>query len=1258
MTPSDTATAEAVDRLDHRLAARLMLGIFVALCASAALGISKWPGQMFLSALESGEGLRAYHVAAGVSLLLVGLFWGSRPARAAQRAVLLAWPLSALALYGAMSASDSSRQWLQAADAQDLSAFAITALSLPALAALLWRLCRPAAADDALHARTRRLALMLIGFVLVAEAALSLSASLHPMTLDPLALAFVRATGTDVGPALAQLIAQLPGLPQLVALSYRLTPIAFLAVALLQLRGRPAHLPSAVLTWVGLTGCAFMAYHAYPIAGPLYLFANHPGLTDAMPSGTQALEPALLGPAPRNGMPSMHFGWLLAATLLWWRQSRAWPGRVVLVAMTVLTGVATLTTGEHYLIDLVVAVPFVLSALALFSTGNTAAATLRWRLATAGALAWLAWVLLARLQIDVLVGQPALGWALMLATLALSAWQARALHRLWQPASVGPAPQPAAAWPASERARLRALGWMFLASGLAALMYQVLFARQLALVFGSTATATYTVLATFLGGMSIGSVLGGHLAARTARPLLLYAAMEGAIALYCMATPHLFGLVQQAYVALAGDLPAASGELVALRVALGALVLLVPTVAMGATLPLLAQVRGASGADHRLGQRVAWLYFANTGGAALGALLAAYWVIPSLGARRTTLMAAALNLLVALAAVQLFKREAEGTASEAGAANTRDAPGADVSPAPDATPGLRTARRLALLTLTATGVLSLGLEVVYTHQLSVVAGNSAYAFGLMLATFLVGLSVGGEAGRRLLLRGLDGTGLLAALVLGLAAALALVAPAWNAIPSYFGGYAGYPDVGSFRAREAIRGLVCSLVMVPPALFIGGAYVVAMELVTRGAGRDGARWLGYGAALNTLGNISGVLLFGFVLLPRLGGQAAGALIAVAALALALLLVAATRPVPRRVALAAVPVALLALAATRVQADLQALSTGANVYFMPQPWGRVIDHAESVDGGLTLVARGEQDERVRTLLTNGKFQGNNAESGEMQAQIGFALAPLLHQDARGRALVIGYGTGVTSRVLHEAGFAQLDVAELSADIVRLADRHFGDVNRQVSRAPGVNLQLTDGRNLLLLQRQPYDLVSIEITSIWFAGAASLYNRDFYRLVHQRLTGRGVLQQWLQLHRLSATDILSVLATLRSEFRFVSLYVLGSQGIVVATDDPQRAHPRRDAVDTLQRSPALADVRRVLARPVESIAAERLLDPAGVERFLVGAGPRPDAWISTDDNMLLEYSTPKANVNDGDRSFKANLQMLQGFRAAPAPAPGTPR
>ena len=283
---------------------------------------------------------------------------------------------------------------------------------------------------------------------------------------------------------------------------------------------------------------------------------------------------------------------------------------------------------------------------------------------------------------------------------------------------------------------------------------------------------------------------------------------------------------------------------------------------------------------------------------------------------------------------------------------------------------------------------------------------------------------------------------------------------------------------------------------------------------------------------------------------------------------------------------------------------------------------------------------------TLLTNGKFQGNNAAGGEMKAQAGFALAPMLHTPQRERALVIGYGTGSSAHTVQAAGFKQLDIVELSSDIVRLAERHFPEVNQRVSGRPGVQTFVTDGRNYLLLQDRKYDLVSMEISSIWFAGAANLYNREFYQLAKARLEPHGVLQQWIQLHHIRPQDVLYVLGSVRSEFSFVWIYLLGEQGIIVASNDPAaRANPAH--IRRLEEAPGLKTVLALYDGRLDEVRDSVLIDPRGVDVFLASFGVPSQAWISTDDNLVLEYGTPKGNAL-GPESMVRNAEMLRRFQA----------
>jgi len=296
---------------------------------------------------------------------------------------------------------------------------------------------------------------------------------------------------------------------------------------------------------------------------------------------------------------------------------------------------------------------------------------------------------------------------------------------------------------------------------------------------------------------------------------------------------------------------------------------------------------------------------------------------------------------------------------------------------------------------------------------------------------------------------------------------------------------------------------------------------------------------------------------------------------------------------------------------------------------------MDHAESVEGGLTTVT--QSGESHLTLLTNGKFQGNNAEGGEMVAQESIALIPLMHTTQRDKALVIGYGTGMTARVLQDQGYSTLDVVELSRDIVTMADKYFANINAHISDHPSVKMHYTDGRNYLLTQSRQYDVISQEISSIWFAGAAILYNREFYELANRRLGDPGVLQQWVRLHHMLPMDFLYILGSVRSVFKNVWVYVSGGQGIVVASNSGGAAS-NEAALGKLMGSHTISALK------LPELPNTLVAGPAQVDALIQRFDPRMQFFISTDKNLYLEYATPKGNAVTMDTT-PILIGMLKG-------------
>jgi spermidine synthase len=378
-------------------------------------------------------------------------------------------------------------------------------------------------------------------------------------------------------------------------------------------------------------------------------------------------------------------------------------------------------------------------------------------------------------------------------------------------------------------------------------------------------------------------------------------------------------------------------------------------------------------------------------------------------------------------------------------------------------------------------------------------------------------------------------------------------------------------------------------------------------------------------VNTVGAVVGALFTGYVVLPALGSERtllATALV-FAALGLATAFIGAAAR-PRGAVALAVAAAVVALVAPRW--DLGNLTLGTNVYFDGQkPPDAILSVREDVHGGITTVT---VRDGVHTLYTNGKFQGN--DGWELHAQRYFAHYPCLFVQNFDKALVIGLGTGTTLGTLTAYPWKSLDVLEISPAIVEASRAHFAGPARNALADPRVRITLDDARNHLLVHDGRYDLIGMELSSVWFAGAASLYSDEYYRLVRAHLEPDGVFQQWVQMHHVYRPVFARLVNTLRHNFEHVALFFGGGQGILVASQRPlQWSRARTHQIEV---SAGFGDVMPN-ERRLEDLTEDILMTGEGLDRFLretAGTtGTTVSEFLSTDDNLYLEYETPRGNV-----------------------------
>lgn len=847
---------------------------------------------------------------------------------------------------------------------------------------------------------------------------------------------------------------------------------------------------------------------------------------------------------------------------------------------------------------------------------------------------------------------------------------------------------------------LRVLPILFFCSGVSSLVFETVFTRLLTYTFGNTAYAASTVLACFLGGLALGAVSIGRWIDRRPPSLRTYGGLELLVGAFCLLVPRLFGSLTQFYVALYQGLHLGPVGLTAMRMAFAAVLVLLPAFLMGGTLPVIARCLAARNSDFQ--PDLDGLYASNTLGGATGVLLSTYLLMPLFGIKGTVLLACAINIVIFLV-VMLLPSENLTNEPYRGSSFAADAePKAETIPPSD-----RSGLLLAGSFLT--GAVALAYEVTWTHALSFLIGNTVYAFGLMLFTFLSGLGLGARlVARHLRRESLWPHGLaLSQVLLGLTVFVTL--PLWIRVPVLFelGVHGAYDydlgviaillmlrityvfwknrrrtnrralpwfreyeahiaglvffvlvavilpffgpyDTTYFVAGELLRFLCVFGLLIAPALLLGLSFPLLLNLYTRDAKPTGRRVGGIYAA-NTLGTVLGSLVTGFVLLPHFGsfamlrGCAAANILLGLGFAFGFLRMSPVRRWAFSIA-GGLTVTLLLVAPGSW--DMSRV-TGTYAYFSLGWTGqRILFLKEDVQGGLTSVV---QSGALRTLLSNGKFQGNNGPEVGMQTR--FAIIPALFVQEFERALVIGLGTGNTLRAVAKFPFRHIDVAELSPKVVEAAREWFGDVNDRVfDRDPRVALSIADGRNLLLLSRQRYDLITIEVTSLWISGEADLYNKEFYELCRYRLAEHGVLQQWVALHHLRDKDLLVILNTAAQVFPHVAFFQNPDEGhgLLIASSSPLELDYR--LIAGFDEDPVGQQGLKALGVPSAwSLLGEMVLYDSSFRRATASlprvTGLRPD-FASTDFQPYLEYQVPKGITLPYD-TVAPNTIFLQRFR-----------
>ncbi len=776
---------------------------------------------------------------------------------------------------------------------------------------------------------------------------------------------------------------------------------------------------------------------------------------------------------------------------------------------------------------------------------------------------------------------------------------------------------------AADRRGLNLLLLLFIGSGCAALIYEVVWYQSLALIIGSNAVSMAVVLGTYMGGMGLGSLLFLRWRGRFGHPLRIYAQLELVVAVFGLLVLYVLPWAGGLYTAIGG--PGFTGVL--MRGLFCALFLLLPTMAMGATLPAAASwLRATPEGVSRIGL----YYSANILGGVAGCLLSGFYLLRVHDNATASHVAVALNVLVAVAAWLIAGRSTLRTTSdEAASAAANTVVVNDKS--------LLGGHRAVYIAIGISGACALGAQVVWTRNLALLLGGTVYTFALILAAVLVGLAIGSTLGAVAARnstqprRALAICQLLVVFGLGWAAwSITDDMPNWPIDPRLA------PSPWYLFQLDFLR---CLYAVLPASIAWGAAFPLAIAAVADGSDNSGAAVARVYAA-NTAGAVLGALLSSLLLIAGIGTQQTQRLmIALALLAVVLLLVI---PVRSRAEAArpayAVPLLVLGVVLTGFAFSIVHKVPGVLAGYGRWSASWLKNHGEFIfigEGLNSTMAVSQMSDGTRNYHNAGKVQASSMlEDMRLQRMLGH-MTTLLARDPK-HVLVIGCGAGVTAGAVSISPAVQTEtIAEIERLVPQVVSTYFSNENHGVIQNPKVTVRVDDARHFLMTTDRKFDAITADPFDTWVKGAATLNTVEFYQVMKQHLNPGGVVTAWIPFYETTHEAIKSEIATFASVFPHVIIFgnIAGGQGydgVMVGSMEPISINLSEIAAKLRRPEylPVLQSLSAVNYGSMHELFGTFAATGAQLKQWLAGA------QINRDRNLRLQYLAG-LGVNTYDQS-----------------------
>jgi len=772
----------------------------------------------------------------------------------------------------------------------------------------------------------------------------------------------------------------------------------------------------------------------------------------------------------------------------------------------------------------------------------------------------------------------------------------------------------------------RFLKLAFFLSGCAGLVYEIIWVKKLTLAFGTTTVATALVVSSYMAGLGLGSIFWGRRVDRSRQPLKLLGLLETGIGLSSLIVlfvlQHIDIIYQTIYQTIASGMVMA----IVIIALLAFLIMFVPAFLMGGIFPVISKTYIVRNRD--IGNGIGVLYALNTLGGVIGAGLTGFIAIRSIGLTATNICAATVNIVIGIS--MLILASSPSRLPVGGHIQERDAAAAKpVKQRSGRDENITGLLPVVLAVALVTGFVGLGLEILWIRCLSIFLANTTYTFTIVLIVYLSGIFVGSMLFGRFLSRAAGNLTLLVLLCTAIGFFVIITSGLMRGLPAVLFALSGIMEVPVLRV--IMPGLILALIlMFVPTGIMGITFPALCAVYIKNLKTIGSR-LSMVYFVNAIGSIAGPLVAGLVLIPILGVVKSmitlALVILVAGIALQVtMLRSGNKPGTKWIGVQAVMVFVSVIIAAAGIKDAQILPP--SLMHTRTRADRILYYKETLDG--TVVASEDRYTGIRSCnVNNSAVIGTTYDAMKVVKMLGHI--PCIINPRAKRALVIGFGVGITTWALSQHPLEAIDCVEICPG-VRSAAKYFSAYNHNVDSDPRVRFIGGDGRNHLLVTREVYDIISCDPTHPTL-GSGNLYTREYFELCRDRLSGQGVFCQYLPLHKLSPEEFKTAVMTFASVFPHSNVWIAHSHAIMVGT-----VNALQILFSELQ-SFAASGMDDIMTDPY-LLAVSLVLDQDDVARLC-----RDKPALNTDNRPVLEYFTPTSLKKE---NWQLNIESLMSKRS----------